>query len=60
MTRKIEILIPAVRVTIDVDGWAESYNVPATNAAVRDDVRAYFEGFIEAKLNELGFEQPES
>lgn len=53
MTAKtIKITIPAQTVEVDVEGWALSFGIDKKD--VRNDVKAYFEGWFAQQIETLG------
>lgn len=48
---QMKIKIPAQTVTVDLEVWAEEYGVEATPSAVRADIKAYFDGWIQSQID---------
>jgi hypothetical protein len=50
----MKIRIPAQTVEVDPEAWALSFDIDPQN--VRRDVQAYFDGWFQAQVDELGLQ----
>lgn len=51
-TKTVTVTVP-VRLTVDVDAWANEYGIAPTIAAVRDDVKTYVTNGVRDHLDSI-------